>query len=146
MDEVTTFSPIPVLPISYGDALPLLRNLGGAVVPASWKGALPVTYHFGPGPARVHIVLKFDWQTRPLYNVIARIPGARWPDQWVVFGNHHDAWVNGAEDPLSGMVAVEDLESPPLSSFALCGGNANGFSCHVNQLLHPVGDLISIPI
>jgi N-acetylated-alpha-linked acidic dipeptidase len=109
MSEVTTFSPIPVLPISYGDALPILRALGGEVVPDSWKGALPVTYHFGPGPARVHIALKFDWQTRPLYDVIARIPGARWPDQWVVFGNHHDAWVNGAEDPLSGMTDVEEM-------------------------------------
>jgi N-acetylated-alpha-linked acidic dipeptidase len=109
MSEVTTFSPIPVLPISYGDALPLLRNLDGPVVPDAWKGALPVTYHMGPGPARVHLALKFDWQTRPLYNVVARIPGSRWPDQWIVFGNHHDAWVNGAEDPLSGMVAVEEM-------------------------------------
>jgi N-acetylated-alpha-linked acidic dipeptidase len=109
MSEVTTFSPIPVLPISYGDALPILRALGGSVVPDDWKGALPVTYHFGPGPASVHIALKFDWQTRPLFDVVARIPGARWPDQWVVFGNHHDAWVNGAEDPLSGMVAVEEM-------------------------------------
>jgi len=109
MSEVTTFSPIPVLPISYGDALQILRALGGSVVPDNWKGALPVTYHFGPGPARLHIALKFDWQTRPLYDVVARIPGARWPDQWVVFGNHHDAWVNGAEDPLSGMVAVEEM-------------------------------------
>ncbi len=104
--EVATFSPIPVLPISYGDALPLLRALGGPVVPESWRGALPTTYHIGPGPTRVRVALKFEWQVRPVYNVIARIPGARWPDQWIVYGNHHDAWVNGAEDPISGMVAL----------------------------------------
>jgi N-acetylated-alpha-linked acidic dipeptidase len=108
LSEVRTLSPIPVLPISYGDALPLLRNLGGPVAPESWRGALGITYHVGAGPARVHLALKFDWQTRPLYNVIARIPGATTPDQWIIHGNHHDAWVNGAEDPLSGMVAVEE--------------------------------------
>ncbi|HSL69348.1 MAG TPA: transferrin receptor-like dimerization domain-containing protein [Longimicrobiales bacterium] len=108
LNEVRTLEPIPVLPISYEDALPILRNLGGAVVPDAWKGALPITYHFGPGPARVHLALKFDWQTRPLYNVIARVPGATDPDQWIVYGNHHDPSVNGAEDPISGMVALEE--------------------------------------
>lgn len=106
ISEAKTIEPIPVLPISYEDALPLFRNLGGPVVPDAWKGALPVTYHFGPGPAVVHLALKFDWQTRPIYNVIATIPGARFPDQWLIYGNHHDAWVNGAEDPISGMVAL----------------------------------------
>lgn len=105
-EEVTTFSPIPVLPISYADALPLLRALRGPVVPESWRGALPITYHVGPGPARARLALSFDWSVRPVYNVVARIPGARWPDQWIVHGNHHDAWVNGAEDPISGMVAL----------------------------------------
>jgi N-acetylated-alpha-linked acidic dipeptidase len=94
-----------VLPISYEDALPLLRNIGGPVVPDAWKGALPVTYHVGPGPAVVRVALQFDWQTRPIYNVIARIAGRRYPDQWLLYGNHHDAWVNGAEDPISGIVA-----------------------------------------
>ncbi|MEX2284653.1 MAG: transferrin receptor-like dimerization domain-containing protein [Gemmatimonadota bacterium] len=108
LSEATTLEPIPVLPISYEDALPILRNLGGAVVPDAWKGALPITYHFGPGPAQVHLRLKFEWATRPLYNVIARVPGARDPDQWIIYGNHHDAWVNGAEDPISGMVALEE--------------------------------------
>lgn len=107
--SVQTLSPIPVLPISYGDALPILRNLAGPVAPASWRGALPVTYHTGPGPSRMHVALRFDWQVRPLYDVIATIPGERWPDEWVIFGNHHDAWVNGAEDPLSGLVAVEEM-------------------------------------
>ena len=108
MSDVKTFEPIPVLPIGYGDALPLLRNLGGPVAPESWRGSLPITYHIGGGPARVHLAVKFDWKTRPLYNVIARIPGARNPDQWIIHGNHHDAWVNGAEDPISGMVALEE--------------------------------------
>ncbi|MDQ3519391.1 MAG: M28 family peptidase [Gemmatimonadota bacterium] len=106
--EAKTLERIPVLPISYEDALPLLRNLGGPVAPVSWRGALPITYHIGAGPAKVHLALTFDWQIRPLYNVIARIPGARYPDQWLIHGNHHDAWVNGANDPISGMVALEE--------------------------------------
>jgi N-acetylated-alpha-linked acidic dipeptidase len=106
MAEIQTFSPIPVLPISYNDAQPLLRALSGPVAPQSWRGALPITYHVGPGPTRVRLALQFDWQVRPVYNVTARVRGARWPDQWIVYGNHHDAWVNGAEDPISGMVAL----------------------------------------
>ncbi|MGI9078603.1 MAG: transferrin receptor-like dimerization domain-containing protein, partial [Gemmatimonadaceae bacterium] len=106
--EAKTIEPIPVLPISYEDALPLLRNLDGPVAPEPWRGALPITYHIGAGPARVHLAVTFDWQIRPLYNVIARIPGARYSDQWIIHGNHHDAWVNGANDPISGMVALEE--------------------------------------
>jgi N-acetylated-alpha-linked acidic dipeptidase len=97
---------IPVLPISYGDALPLLRNLKGPVVPEAWRGSLPVTYHVGGGPAKVHMKLAFDWQNRPLHDVIARIPGSEFPDEWIVYGNHHDAWVNGAADPTSGQIAL----------------------------------------
>lgn len=97
---------IPVLPISYGDALPLLRNLEGPVAPESWRGALPITYHVGPGPAKVHMKLAFDWQNRPLHDVIVRIPGSEFPDEWVVYGNHHDAWVDGAADPTSGQVSL----------------------------------------
>ncbi len=104
--ESKTILKIPVLPIGYADALPLLKALEGPVAPEGWRGALPVTYHVGPGPARVQMTLKFDWQHRPLYNVIARIDGASFPDEWVIFGNHHDAWVNGAQDPTSGAVAV----------------------------------------
>src|SRR5437667_7864714 len=104
--EAKTLEPIPVLPISYGDAQPLLKNLAGPVAPEGWRGALPITYHIGVGPATVHLAVKFDWQSRPLYDVIATIRGASAPDQWVVFGNHHDAWVNGADDPLSGQVAL----------------------------------------
>jgi N-acetylated-alpha-linked acidic dipeptidase len=107
-EEAATLMRIPVLPIGYEDALPLLRHLGGPVAPESWRGALPITYHVGPGGTRVHLAVKFDWQTGPLYDVIAKVPGARSPEQWVVYGNHHDAWVNGAEDPISGQVALNE--------------------------------------
>lgn len=101
-----TITKIPVLPISYADALPLLRALGGAVAPDAWRGALPVTYHLGPGPARVHLKLEFDWKLAPAFDVVARLRGGERPGEWVIRGNHHDAWVNGASDPLSGMVAL----------------------------------------
>jgi N-acetylated-alpha-linked acidic dipeptidase len=104
--EVQTITKIPVQPISYADAEPLLEALGGRVAPADWAGALPITYHLGPGPARVHLRLRFDWRLTPVRDVIARIPGTTRPDEWVVRGNHHDAWVNGAEDPISGLVAL----------------------------------------
>jgi N-acetylated-alpha-linked acidic dipeptidase len=104
--EATTIEKIPVLPIGYGDALPLLRTLTGPVAPEAWRGSLPLTYHIGPGTTKVHLALTFEWRSRPLYDVIATIPGAVWPDQWVVYGNHHDAWVNGAEDPSSGQAAL----------------------------------------
>jgi N-acetylated-alpha-linked acidic dipeptidase len=105
-EEAQVIMKIPVLPISYGDALPLLRAIGGPVAPESWRGALPITYHVGPGPARVRLKLSFDWSLHTLYNVVARIDGEAYPDEWIVYGNHHDAWVNGAEDPTSGMVSV----------------------------------------
>ncbi|MBO0859149.1 MAG: M28 family metallopeptidase [Chloracidobacterium sp.] len=105
-DEAKTLMKIPVLPISYGDALPLLKSLGGQVVPESWRGALPITYHAGPGPATVHLKVISDWNIKTLYNVIARIPGRDYPDEWIIRGNHHDAWVNGADDPVSGMSVV----------------------------------------
>lgn len=96
---------IPVLPISYHDAQPLLAALTGPVAPDDWRGALPITYHIGPGKTKVHLKLAFDWKIRPAYDVIAMIKGAQFPDQWVVRGNHHDAWVNGAADPISGLAA-----------------------------------------
>ena len=103
--QATTITKIPVLPISYGDAQPLLAALGGPTVPASWRGGLPITYRFGPGQAKVHLRVKSDWSLKTLYDVIAKLPGTTEADQWIVRGNHHDAWVNGAEDPLSGQVA-----------------------------------------
>ena len=104
--EARTITKIPVLPISYADALPLLKALSGPVAPPSWRGALPVTYHLGPGPARAHLKLEFDWSTVPARDVIARMPGSDRADEWIVRGNHHDAWVNGADDPISGLVAL----------------------------------------
>lgn len=108
LDRATapTILKIPVIPISYKDAEPLLRALGGPVPPDAWKGALPFTYHVGPGPAKVHLKLSFDWKLVDCHNVIAKVKGSEFPDEWVVRGNHHDAWVNGAADPISGMVAV----------------------------------------
>jgi len=97
---------IPVIPISYADAAPLLAALGGPVAPPRWRGALPLTYHMGPGPARVHLAISSDWDQKPLYDVIARIRGSESPEQWVVRGNHRDGWVFGAWDPLSGQVAL----------------------------------------
>ncbi|MBV9611486.1 MAG: M28 family peptidase [Acidobacteriaceae bacterium] len=97
---------IPVLPLSYSDAQPILQQLTGPVVPRDWRGALPFTYHAGPGATRVHIKADYDWSTRPLNDVIATIPGSEMPDEWVIAGNHHDAWVNGADDPVSGAVAL----------------------------------------
>lgn len=101
-----TLTKIPVLPISYGDALPLLRNLSGPLAPQSWRGALPIPYRLGAGPARVRIKLEFDWKLAPAYDVIARMPGSDLADQWILRGNHHDAWVHGARDPISGLVAL----------------------------------------
>ena len=106
LNEATTFTKIPVLPISYSDAEPLLAALKGRVVPAAWRGSLPITYHVGPGPAKVHLKATFNWDTKTIYDVIARIPGATYPDEWIIRGNHHDAWVNGAEDPVSGAIAL----------------------------------------
>ncbi len=106
MDQVRTLTRIPVLPVSYADAQPLLAALGGRAVPAEWRGGLPITYKTGPGPARVRLALRFNWDRVKLYNVIVRIPGAEFADQWIVRGNHRDGWVNGAEDPISGLVAL----------------------------------------
>jgi N-acetylated-alpha-linked acidic dipeptidase len=118
--ETGVITKIPVLPISYGDALPLLRALGGPVAPPDWRGALPITYHLGAGPARVHMTLEFNWDLVPIYDVIARLAGSERPDQWVIHGNHHDAWVNGANDPISGLVA-ELAEAKSVGELAKSG-------------------------
>lgn len=106
ISEATTLMKIPVLPIGYGDAQPLLAALDGRVVPAGWRGGLPLTYHFGPGPAKVHLKLEFSWDTRPVLDVIATMRGSEEPDVWIVRGNHYDGWVNGADDPISGQSAL----------------------------------------
>jgi N-acetylated-alpha-linked acidic dipeptidase len=105
-EQSTAITKIPVLPISYKDAQPLLKSLAGHVAPESWRGDLAIPYHLGPGPAKVHLKLEFNWDLVPIYDVIARMPGSKYPDQWIVRGNHHDGWVNGATDPISGMVAL----------------------------------------
>jgi N-acetylated-alpha-linked acidic dipeptidase len=106
LKDAATLTKIPVMPISYGDAQPLLAALEGRVAPTEWRGALPITYHVGPGPAKVHFKIAFNWTTATLHDVIARIPGSTWPDEWVIHGNHHDGWVDGSTDPTSGMAAL----------------------------------------
>ncbi|MBD1363341.1 M28 family peptidase [Mucilaginibacter sp. ZT4R22] len=105
-DDATTILKIPVLPISYHDAQPLLAALDGPVAPDGWAGSLPITYHIGGGKAMVHLKLAFNWDMVPAYNVVAKIKGSAYPDEWVMRGNHHDAWVNGANDPISGQAAM----------------------------------------
>jgi N-acetylated-alpha-linked acidic dipeptidase len=106
LKDAKTLTKIPVLPISYADAQPLLAALKGEVAPEGWRGSLAQTYHVGPGPARVHLKVQSNWDVKPLYDVIVKIPGSTSPDEWIVRGNHHDAWVNGAEDPVSGTVVL----------------------------------------
>lgn len=118
--QAPTVTRIPVMPISYEDAEPMLRALTGPVAPSDWRGALPLTYHIGPGPAKVHLKLEFDWRLAPAYNVVARMTGSEKPDQWVLRGNHHDGWNFGAADPLSGMVAVME-EARVLGELAKTG-------------------------
>jgi N-acetylated-alpha-linked acidic dipeptidase len=108
LDQVQTITKIPVLPISYEDAVPFLKALNGPLVPDNWRGDLPIVYKVGPSEVKAHLALKFEWSRKPLYDVIAKIPGEKFPDQWIIRGNHHDAWVNGAGDPLSG--ASPELE------------------------------------
>lgn len=106
MAEAKSLMRIPVLPISYADAQPILEQLTGPLAPKDWRGSLALTYHVGPGATRVHMKTDYDWATRPLYDVIATIPGSVEPDRWIIAGNHHDAWVNGADDPISGAIAL----------------------------------------
>lgn len=105
LSEAKSLTKIPVLPISYADAQPLLAALRGPVAPEPWRGALGMTYRVGPGPAKIHLKVKANWDIKTLYDVIVRIPGSAFPDEWIVRGNHHDAWVNGADDPVSAMSA-----------------------------------------
>jgi N-acetylated-alpha-linked acidic dipeptidase len=108
LDKVQTITKIPVMPISYEDATPFLKALNGEVVPENWRGGLPLTYKTGPSRVMAHLALAFNWDRKTLYDVVATIPGAKYPDQWVIRGNHHDGWVNGAGDPISG--ASPELE------------------------------------
>ncbi|THD78229.1 MAG: M28 family peptidase [Phenylobacterium sp.] len=105
-EEAQTILKIPTLPISYADAQVLLQALDGPVAPASFRGSLPITYHLGGDGAQAHIAVKSDWAMKPLYDVIGTLKGREQPDEWIVRGNHHDGWVMGASDPLSGQVAL----------------------------------------
>ena len=96
----------PVTPLSYHDVSPMLEHLGGPLSPRDWQGALPFTYHVGPGPVKVKMRLKQDYQFRTIWDVIGRVRGSELPDEWVVAGNHRDAWVYGAVDPNSGTAAM----------------------------------------
>ncbi|ULU27763.1 transferrin receptor-like dimerization domain-containing protein [Dyella terrae] len=106
LKDAKTILKIPVLPISYADATPLLKSLTGPVAPGNWRGSLPITYHMGPSSAPVHLTVLSDWGQKPVYDVIAVIKGSTEPDRWIVRGNHHDGWVFGAWDPLAGNVAL----------------------------------------
>jgi N-acetylated-alpha-linked acidic dipeptidase len=106
LSEAPTLTKIPVMPLSYGDAQPLLEALQGPMASDAWRGALALPYHIGPGPAKVHLRVKFNWDIKPLYDVIGKIAGSESPSEWIIRGNHHDAWVNGAEDPTSGQMAL----------------------------------------
>ncbi len=106
LKEAKTLTSIPDLPLSYGDAAPLLKALGGPVAPLGWRGALGFTYHVGAGPAKVHMVVKSNWDIKPIRDVIAKIPGSQYPGEWIIRGNHYDAWVNGAEDPVSAQASL----------------------------------------
>ncbi|MBL8267530.1 transferrin receptor-like dimerization domain-containing protein [Steroidobacter sp.] len=106
VSEAPSVLKIPVMPISYADAQPLLEALSGPVAPSSWRGGLPITYHLGPGAAQVRLKIVSDWNLKTLHNVTATIAGRDSPDEWVLRGNHRDAWNYGAWDPLSGHVAM----------------------------------------
>ena len=105
-DQADNVMKIPVLPIAWKDAQPLLEAMEGPVAPRSWRGALPITYRIGPGPAKVRLQLEFNWDLTPAHNVIAKLEGSEYPDQWIMRGNHHDAWVIGASDPISGIISM----------------------------------------
>jgi N-acetylated-alpha-linked acidic dipeptidase len=106
-ETAPTILKIPALPISYADASKIMAGLEGPVVTDGERGALGMTYHWGGTDAvQVHLAVKSDWSLKPVYDVIATLHGSVYPDQWVVRGNHHDGWVMGAADPLSGQVAL----------------------------------------
>ena len=109
MNQVNTFAAVPVLPMSYREGQKLLEQLTGPVAPDNWRGALPLTYHIGPGPAKVRMKLQMDYGQRRLINVTGRIAGAEFPDEWVIVGSHRDAWTFGASDSISGHASMMDV-------------------------------------
>ena len=124
IEEAGSLAKVPVLPISYADAQPLLAALQGPVAPESWRGALPLTYHIGPSKEKVHLKLAFNWDLKPVRDVIATMRGTQEPDVWVLRANHYDGWVNGAEDPISGQVALLE-EARAIGQLAQAGWKPN---------------------
>ncbi len=119
--DAVTIMKIPTLPISYGDAMKIFAQLKGPIVPDNFRGALPITYRTGgDGSVKLHLQVESDWSLKPVYNVIAMLKGKDRPDEWVVRGNHHDGWVFGAADPLSGEVAMLS-EAKALGQLAKAG-------------------------
>src|SRR5262249_5910372 len=106
MNEITTLSPIPVQPMSARDGAEILRRLGGPLAPDGWRGSMPIAYHVGPGPARVHMTLNMDYAQRRVIDVVGKISGAEAPDEWIIAGSHRDAWTFGASDSVSGHVSM----------------------------------------
>jgi N-acetylated-alpha-linked acidic dipeptidase len=119
-EDAASLAKIPTLPISYADAQPLLAALQGPVAPENWRGALPLTYRIGPSSEMVHLQLAFNWDLKPVNDVIATMRGSEEPDVWVLRANHYDGWVNGAEDPISGQVAMLE-EARALGQLAQTG-------------------------
>jgi len=109
LEQAVSVPKIMALPLSYKDAKPLLENLGGPLAPADWQGGLPMEYHLGGEQARVHLKIEMDNSIKPYYVVEARIRGSELPDEWVVLGNHRDAWVFGGVDPSSGTASMMEM-------------------------------------
>ena len=130
VEESPAIMKIPVLPVSWGDALPLLKELGGPVAPPVWRGALPITYHIGPGPATVRVHLEFDWNLEPAYNVIARLEGSTYPDEWIIRGNHRDGWAMGAGDPISVGTSPYSKRRAPSGCWLKAVSDPNGPSSY----------------
>ncbi|MBI5168627.1 MAG: M28 family metallopeptidase [Candidatus Eisenbacteria bacterium] len=109
MSDVRGIPRIPSLPVSWGEARKILATLEGPQAPKGWQGALPFTYHAGPGAAKVHLAVEQDYAIRPIWNVIATMTGREHPEQKVLLGNHRDAWTYGAVDPNSGTICMLEL-------------------------------------
>jgi N-acetylated-alpha-linked acidic dipeptidase len=109
VDEAVSLPKIMALPLSWHDAKPLLENMGGPIAPDDWQGGLPFQYHLGGEQARVHLKIAVDNSIKPYYVVEGRIRGSELPDEWVVLGNHRDAWVYGGVDPSSGTASMMEM-------------------------------------
>jgi len=107
--DVKGIPKIPSIPLSWGEAKKIFLALEGPRVPDAWQGALELTYHVGPGPAKIHMKIGQNYAVRPIWNVIATLKGRESPDQWVIGGNHRDAWVHGANDPNSGTITMLEM-------------------------------------